>query len=309
MRSPSPPPATRPSCACTTCVSSWASSSRPASLVGSNAPGAKKMSAPIVNARARIVRAAVPATASVWTRTRERSAWSTASISRRSVAGSASPPPRRARAAAMGGPCTASSSTGASPLRWSVAAGNRSAPGAWNVARSGTRSSPRLPLASSQSTSRVPGRVAPARKWTWPSLVTCFVAPVAAGPSVAILTRVRSTPNIWLMRDAPEISSTSGRSGSANDNSASALATTAAPGSPDLVAVTTGAGWAAGSRCVAAGHRLVSAATWVRRPGVRMANSLTDGCGATPSSSTPTRVSRPTSGRSRAPRAARLAAT
>ena len=56
-------------CCWTVCATSWASSRRPSAVAGRNCPGAKKMSWPIVTARAASRSATAAASPSVWTRT------------------------------------------------------------------------------------------------------------------------------------------------------------------------------------------------------------------------------------------------
>ena len=80
----------RPGRCCTTWVSSWLSSHVPERSLGRYWPGAKWMSWPCVNAVAPMRGAT---SLSVWTRTPEKSAPKAASIDRRTVGPSGSPPP------------------------------------------------------------------------------------------------------------------------------------------------------------------------------------------------------------------------
>ncbi len=82
-------------------ASSWAMTFLPAPVAGRYSPGAKKMSAPWAKARAPRPLASWPAGASSCTRTCEKSAPKRGSISRRSVAESGAPPPRRPSMAAI----------------------------------------------------------------------------------------------------------------------------------------------------------------------------------------------------------------
>jgi hypothetical protein len=295
-----PPPAatcgTRPCCACTTWVSSCATSSRPAAVPGSNAPAAKNTSSPIVNARAPIARAACPATASVCSRTRRRSAPSAASISTRSASASGRPPRRRANASAIDGSSAAASRTGSASLRKIVAAGCPAIAGS-----APAYASPGSVAVDQASREPVP----PAAARSAPPAAGC-VASITATLCQAAAIRAGPRPNSRLTRSTPSASNRGGRSGRCR---ASELACGPAPASPPgELAGSVSARASARSSSLRA-HRRASARTAVSRPGARWPGSRVRPRVRAPSAtSAAARVTLPTSGRSGPPPAASRAA-